>query len=109
MVSRLYKIKKTDVDSIKEERYFNRSDFINPNKYSNCCCVKRQRDQLGIAKARLLMDKEINIIEIIKSLRYLKNSIHLLIPKKKRFELKERSRYFCIDPDEKGQIDVKNF
>ena len=62
-----------------------------------------------MTKARLLMDKEINIIEIIKSLRYLKNSIHLLIPKKKRFELKERSRYLCIDPDDKEQIDATNF
>ena len=55
------------------------------------------------------MDKEINIIEIIKSLRYLKDAVHLIIPKKKRFELKERSRYYCIDPDALDSIDKNQF
>ena len=62
-----------------------------------------------MAKARKLMDKEINIIEIIKSLRYLKDAVHLLIPKMKRFELKERSRYYCIDPDASDSIDQNQF
>ena len=48
------------------------------------------------------MDREIDIIELIKSRRYFKMAIkHLLPSSKMRMKLKERSRYIKIDPDPK--------
>ena len=50
--------------------------------------------------AREKLDKEINIIEIIKGWRYFYSALNTLIPdEKKRFDLKERTRYIHIDPD----------
>ena len=43
--------------------------------------------------------KEINIIEIVKSRRFFNQALKFLLSKKKRMELKERSRYISIDPD----------
>ena len=51
--------------------------------------------------AREKMNKEINIIEIVKNWRYFKRALNSLITdEKKRYDLKEHSRYFCINPDE---------
>ena len=40
-----------------------------------------------------------NIIEIVKKLRYFRKAINLLIGHNKRYDLKERSRYITIDPE----------
>ena len=45
------------------------------------------------------MDKEIDIIEIIKSRRFFKMAMRKLLSDKDRMDLKERSRYILIDPD----------
>ena len=45
------------------------------------------------------MDKEIDIIEMIKSRRFFKLALRELLPAKKRMELKEKSRYIMVDPD----------
>ena len=45
------------------------------------------------------MDKEIDIIEMIKSRRFFKLAFRELLPAKKRMELKEKSRYIMVDPD----------
>ena len=49
--------------------------------------------------AREKLNKEINIIEIVKSWRYYESALHHLLPEKKRLDLKERSRYHQINPD----------
>ena len=45
------------------------------------------------------MDKEINIIDIIKSRRFFTLALRKLLSYKDRMDLKERSRYIIIDPD----------
>ena len=45
------------------------------------------------------MDREIDIIELIKSRRFIKIALKHLLTKEKRIELKERSRYLCINPE----------
>ena len=45
------------------------------------------------------MDKEIDIIEMIKSTRFFHLALHKLLSHKDRLDLKERSRYILIDPD----------
>ena len=49
--------------------------------------------------AREKLDKEINIIEIVKSWRYFENAFKFLLPEGKRIDLKERARYLVINPD----------
>ena len=49
--------------------------------------------------ARKKLDKEINIIEIVKSWRYFENAIKVLLPETLRMDLKLRARYISIDPD----------
>ena len=46
------------------------------------------------------MDREIDIVEIIKSRRFFHLAMHKLLSHKDRLELKERSRYILIDPEE---------
>ena len=49
--------------------------------------------------ARDKLDKEINIIEIVKSWRYFELAIKSLLEERKRIDLKEKSRYIAINPD----------
>ena len=49
--------------------------------------------------ARDKLDKEINIIDIVKSWRYFDSAIRFLLDERKRLDLKERSRYLMVDPD----------
>ena len=57
--------------------------------------------------AREKLNKEINIIEMVKDWRYFKTALNsLIVDEKKRYDLKERSRYICINPDlAKVQVD----
>ena len=64
-----------------------------------CKCCRPDRLERGFEKARENLMKEINIIEIVKSRRFFNQALKLLLSKKKRMELKERSRYISIDPD----------
>lgn len=70
-----------------------------------CKCLKPDRLERGFEKARSQLLQEINIIEIVKSRRFFKKALKGLLSKKKRYELKERSRYYSIDPDKKDYID----
>ena len=49
--------------------------------------------------ARDKLDKEINIIEIVKSWRYFELAIKSLLKERQRIDFKEKSRYIAIDPD----------
>ena len=49
--------------------------------------------------AREKLDKEINIIEMVKSWRYFEQAIKYLLPEKQRLDFKERARYIAVDPD----------
>ena len=43
--------------------------------------------------ARAKLEKEINIIEIVKSWRYYESAFKFLLPEKQRLDFKERARY----------------
>jgi len=45
------------------------------------------------------MQKETNIIEIVKSRRYFNAALRFLLTKKQRMKLKERGRYTVVNPD----------
>ena len=45
------------------------------------------------------MNKEVDIMERIKSTRFSNLAFRKILSHKDRMELKERSRYFMIDPD----------
>ena len=50
--------------------------------------------------ARKKLEKELNIIEMVKSRRYMYAAVRTLIPnEKERLILKEKSRYIAINPD----------
>ena len=52
-----------------------------------------------MAMAREKLDKEINILDIVKSWRYFDSALRFLLPEGKRMDLKERARYIAINPD----------
>ena len=52
-----------------------------------------------MAMAREKLDKEINIIDIVKSYRYFNSALHFLLTESTRMDLKERARYIAINPD----------
>ena len=62
--------------------------------------MRPDRLERGFEKARGQLLEEINIIEIIKSRRFFQKALKVLLTKKKRLELKERSRYISINPDD---------
>ena len=49
--------------------------------------------------AREKLDKEINIIEIVKSWRYFELAVKSLLKERERIDFKEKSRYIAINPD----------
>ena len=46
------------------------------------------------------MEDEINIMEIVKSRRYFKNALRILLPREQRLSMREKSNYICIDPSD---------
>ena len=68
-----------------------------------CCSYNRKERALQIAREKL--DKEVNIIEIVKSWRYFDSAFRVLLDERKRLDLKERARYLTVepDPDEESQ------
>ena len=64
---------------------------ILPTKMQVC---KHSRNERAMKMAREKLNKEINIIEIVKDWRYFKTALNsLIVDEKKRYDLKERSRY----------------
>ena len=59
--------------------------------------------------AREKLNREINIIEIVKSWRYHDKALQFLLPEKERLNFKERTRYISINPDrdEKNMSETK--
>ena len=59
-----------------------------------------------IEKARNKLDQEINIIDIVKSRRYISMALRHLLPQRKRQELLEKSQYIKIFPSSDGEVEV---
>ena len=89
LVSRLYKIKLPKLVNNEENEkqtvqkgFFDQSEYINLSKYpycneflrslfpKRCTCCKRSREENSMSLARLQLEKELNIMEIVKSRRY---------------------------------------
>ena len=49
------------------------------------------------------MQRETNILEIVKSRRYFNAALRFLLTKKQRMKIKERGRYTVINPDRKDK------
>lgn len=62
-------------------------------------CCKRSRKEIGIQLAIEKMNKETDIIELIKTNRYFQQAFKKLLSHDKRQSLKEKSRYLIIDPN----------
>ena len=114
MVSRLFKIKKPAEEINPDFDFFKKSDYIKLYDSPNCkewlisliptkciCCTKNRRE-IAMEKAREKLNKEVNIIEIVKSWRYYERCLKYLLPEKTRMDFKERSRYITISPDHKS-------
>ena len=113
MVSRLFKIKKPAEEINPDFDFFKKSDYIklydSPNCKewlislipTKCICCKKDRREIAMEKAREKLNKEVNIIEIVKSWRYYERCLKYLLPEKTRMDFKERSRYITISPDHK--------
>ena len=117
MVQRLYKIEKKDAKKKVYTNYDDRSEFIYPCCMSNArdaicdilpsclqCCRSGKQDK-SIAMGRDKLEKESNIIEIIKSRRYFNASLKILLSKRQRMRLKERTRYLHVNPRAKQNSD----
>ena len=115
MVSRLFKIKKPDEEINPDFDFYQKSDYIKlftqPNCKewlislipTKCICCKKNRREIAMHKAREKLNKEVNIIEIVKSWRYYERCLKYLLPEKTRMDFKERSRYITINPDPKAE------
>ena len=53
--------------------------------------------------AREKLHKETNIIDLIKEKRYFNASLKLLLTRKQRKRLKERTRYLMLNPNDKDK------
>lgn len=96
MVSRLFKIKKPKEEIEEDMGFYSQSDYIKIGrcpffmeylqswlpKCCHCFCLKRNRRQIAMQQAREKLDKEINIIEMVKAWRYFEKAIRFLLPLK---------------------------
>ena len=69
-------------------------------------CCRRNIRLAELEKARKFLNKEVNIIHIIKALRYLKLAIKKVLPKHDRDEAKKSSRYVILKNGEKEVMKI---
>ena len=62
-------------------------------------CCRRNSKHAAIEKARQALSKEVNIIEIIRVLRYLKQAMRQVLPRQDRIYAKKSSRYVILDSE----------
>lgn len=112
LVSRLFKIK-TEVpagqagpskpclqaDFIQEETLPSLGDYLLSWVPEICQCCPKNRRKRALEKARARLEAEVNIVEMIKTHRYVALALRHLLPKHVRSTLKARTRYITIDPD----------
>ena len=119
MASKLFKIQRSSSLSKakKKEKEAARAGgndlkFINPTRFCNimyylinllpqrCQCCHKTRKQRGIDRALHLMQQEINIVETVKSRRFFRSAMKLLLSREQRLSLREHSNYILIDPSD---------
>ena len=60
---------------------------------------KRSRQEAAMLAARDKLESEIDLVSIIKSIRYTALALKALLPRKKRLELKYKADFFEVNPD----------
>ena len=120
MVSRLFKIKKPKEEIDEFTDFYSQSEYIKLSVAPNllkwlltfvpkpCLCCTPSRKERALQMARHKLDKEVNIIEIVKSWRYFDSAFRFLLDERKRLDLKERSRYLVVDPDPDEEKEKKH-
>ena len=115
MIERLYKHEKKDAKEKKYSSWDDRGDLMRPrccawfkewicDKLPSCCqcCMSHPRDK-AFAMGREKYEEETNIIEITRQRRYFNMAFKLLLTKRQRKRLRERSKYLLLNPNvEKG-------
>ena len=61
--------------------------------------MRTSRLDLSLKLGRSRLEKESNIIEMIKTRRYLNASMKLLLSRRQRDRMKERTRYLLLNPE----------
>ena len=72
-------------------------------------CCKMNRQEKAFDKAREKLEKELNVIELIKSRRYFAKALKMLVPPETRLRLREQTRYLLIDPESDDSGLVSDF
>ena len=54
-------------------------------------------------KAREKLNEELNVVQIIKSWRYMERALAKLLTDKDKLRMKEKARYVVIDPEQKAE------
>jgi hypothetical protein len=99
LASQLFKLRKPNSNNS-----ISAAEFFKPTKCGNVkelcqdtfgCCRKNPRARM-LDKARQTLEQEVNIVDMVRSMRYFKMSLRHLISQKKRDELEENSRYIYI-------------
>ena len=94
------------VEQIVAPRLSNVKDFFANNlpRFLKCCrcchAPPKSRNERALIKAREALAWEINLVQLIKKLRYFELSIDKLLPKHVRQQLKSKSDFILINPDE---------
>ena len=102
LVSRLYKIMKPKEKLKENTSYFNRSEFFTKSNLPQCLtflCRYRTRKEIAMRKAREKLNEELNIVQNIKSWRYMERALQKLLTRNKRLKMKEKARYVVVDPE----------
>ena len=85
LVSRLYKVMKPKEQIGEVTSYFDRSEFFSKNNLPQCLtffCRCRSRKEIAMRKAREKLNEELNVIQILKSWRYMEKALAKLLTDK---------------------------
>ena len=85
LVSRLYKVMKPKEQIGEVTSYFDRSEFFSKSNLPQCLtffCRCRSRKEIAMRKAREKLNEELNVIQILKSWRYMEKALAKLLTDK---------------------------
>ena len=94
------------VEQIVAPRLSNVKDFFANNlpRFLKCCkcchAPPKSRNERALIKAREALAGEMNFVQLVKKLRYFELSIDKLLPKHVRQQLKSKSDFILINPNE---------
>lgn len=63
------------------------------------CCRNTTRSEIALKKARKTLMKEIDVVELIRTHRFLNNMMTSLMSTSERDNLVDKNRYIIVNPD----------